>query len=458
MSSRRNGHAVVVGGSMAGLLAARALSEHFDEVTVIERDRLPEQPEFRKGVPHSRHLHVFWVGGLSAVERLLPGFEGELLAAGAQPLRLPTDLAWLNLIGLWAGRFPATQRTISASRTLIEWTLRRRILQVKRIHVVPEHEVTALRLDPAGDVHAVVVRSRRTGTESDLSADLVVDASGRGSGLPRWLAALGRPRPRESTVDAFTGYATRYFAIPAGIDADWRGIILQAAPPQHPRSGVLLPVEGNQWIVTVVGSARDYPPTDEAGFLAFARSLRDPVLYDAIAEAEPVSPVWGYRNTANHRRHYESLRDMPGRLLVIGDSLCAFNPVYAQGMTVAALQVEVLNRLLRDRAPTHRAQQALAKVADAAWLISTGEDLRYPSTVGAKPTMAARLTHTYLDHVLAAAATIPTASAAFLRVLNMIDKPTALLRPRILAAALLQPHRQQRGGLPNRPLTPAVPS
>ncbi|HEU5472897.1 MAG TPA: FAD-binding monooxygenase [Actinophytocola sp.] len=432
-------HAVVIGASMAGLLTALALHDHFADVTVIDRDRLPAGPRFRAGVPHG-HLPGLWVTGLPAVERLLPGFERELRAAGARPLHLPTDALWLTPPGHWSERFPASARTLSASRPLIEWLLRARVLRAGRINLVAELDAVGLRLDRTGDATAVTARSRRTGAIFELHADLVVDAGGRDSGLPGWLAALGRPRPKEITVDADLGCATRYYATPSGAGADWKAIFLPAAPPRQLRAGTLVPIEGDRWAVTLAGGGRDHPPTDGPGFVAFAASLRDPVLHDAIATAEPVSPVRAHRGTANQRRHYETLRGMPGRLLVVGDSLCAFNPVHGQGTMVAALQVAALVSALRASAgspsDSRRIQRAVAKVADGVWPMAAGEDLRYPGTEGAKSSIGTRFGHRYRDRVFAAAAVDPTVNAAVLRVLNMIDRPPALFRPSVITPAL----------------------
>ena len=196
MTPHRAGHAAVIGGGMAGILAARALADHFAEVTVVERDQLPDQPDFRNGVPQARHLHTFWAGGLRAVEQLLPGIEADLIAAGACPVRFPTDMRWLTPADRWMGRFPATQRLASASRILIEWVVRRRVEQTPGIRFVAGHEVRSLRLDRHGDVSGLTMRARRgDGSPVELPADLVVDASGRGSLLPDWLEALGRRRP-----------------------------------------------------------------------------------------------------------------------------------------------------------------------------------------------------------------------------------------------------------------------
>ena len=269
MTSHRAGHAAVIGGGMSGILAAvigggmsgilaaRALSDHFAEVTVIERDQLPDQPDFRKGVPQARHLHTFWAGGLRAAEQLLPGIEADLLAAGACPVRFPTDIRWLTPVDRWMGRFPATQHLASASRSLIEWVVRRRVEQTPGVRFVAGHEVRSLRLDRRGHVSGLEVRRRGGASAFELPADLVVDASGRGSVLPDWLEALGRHRPRESTVNAFLGYASRTYAIPDDFRADWKSTYIQAAPPRESRGGIIMPIEGDRWIVTLLGGGRD---------------------------------------------------------------------------------------------------------------------------------------------------------------------------------------------------------
>ena len=454
MTRHRAGHAAVIGGGMSGLLAAQALGDHFAEVTVIERDRMPDRPDFRKGVPQARHLHTFWAGGLRAAERLLPGIEADLIAAGACPVLFPTDIRWLTPVDRWMGRFPATQRLASASRTLIEWVVRRRVEQTPGIRFLTGHDVHALRLDRHGDVSGLTVRARGNGAGFDLPAELVVDASGRGSALPEWLEVADRHRPRESTVDAFLGYASRTYAIPDDFRADWKSTYIQAAPPRETRGGIMMPIEGNRWIVTMLGGGRDYPPTEVAGFLEFARSLRSSALYDVIAEAEPTSPVWGFRHTSNRRRYYERLPDMPRRLLVLGDSLCTFNPLYGQGMTIAALQAERLNALLRRHLHrpgelpglTRPAQKAVARCTTGAWMVATGSDLRYPVTAGAQTTFATTLLHRHLDLVFTGATCDPSVNAAFLRVLNMIDGPHALFRPDTVLRALLRSRRRAADG------------
>ena len=452
-------HALVIGGSMAGLLAARALSEHFAAVTIVERDHLPDGPEQRKGVPQARHVHAFWAGGLAAVERMLPGLRAELLAEGAVPLGMPTDMAWLTPADRWTRQFEATQEIVSASRTMLEWVVRRRVRALPHVHFLPEQEITGLLLDERRDVRGASVRDRRSGEHLDLTADLVVDASGRGSALPDWLAAHGLATPKETIVDGFLGYATRVFETPEDPHRGWKAAYVQPSAPHHSRGGILFPVEGNRWVLTLIGANRDYAPTDEEGFLEFARSLRDPIIHDAISSAVPASPIAGFRRTGNRRRHYEKTA-LPGRLLAIGDSLCAFNPVYGQGMTVAAKEVEAMAETLRacsdpDQllATVRRAQRDVARCLEGPWTLSTSNDLRFPEAEGGRLTLPTRIINTYMDRVIGAVADDPVVNAAFLRVLNMVDPPQALFHPRVAVRAFAPARRQPS----RRPATAAVP-
>jgi 2-polyprenyl-6-methoxyphenol hydroxylase-like FAD-dependent oxidoreductase len=431
-----NGRAVVIGGSIAGLLAAQALSEIFGSVVVVERDRAEQSPAHRAGVPQDRHVHTLWSGGMQAIERFLPGISGELVAAGGCSIGFWSEFHFLLPVGRWLPAWPSTQGLVSSTRPLLEHAIRRRVAKTANIEVVGGHEVRGLRLDAAGAVDGVEVVARGTEAEpSTMDADLVVDASGRRSYLATWLKTLGLPTPRESTVDPFIGYATRLYTIPSSHQAPYKGLYIQLAPPEHTRGAIMFHIEENQWVVTLLGAERDYPPTDEAGFLGFAASLRNPMLHENIREAKPSSPIFGYRHTANHRRHYEKLTGMPAGLIALGDSLCAFNPIYGQGMTVAALQVGALSELLKAemRSPadarrlSRKAQRAMARVADRAWMISASEDLRYPVTGG--PKGAARFLHRYMDRVMLAATVDEKVANTFLAVLNMVAKPGALFRP-----------------------------
>jgi 2-polyprenyl-6-methoxyphenol hydroxylase-like FAD-dependent oxidoreductase len=442
-------HALVIGGSVAGLLAAAALEPHFDQVTLVERDRFPADPSFRKGVPQARHLHILWGHGLDLVERLHPGVRTELLDAGALLLGMPQDVLWLSAAG-WNNRFRSTHQVLSCSRELLDWTLRRRLEQSAKVRLITGSEAVSL-MSANGSVTGVRLRARpgpaaSGGGQAEMAADFVVDASGRGSHMPQWLRDIGRTAPRETTVNSFLGYASRNYAIPPEFSADWKLLFVQAKPPGSQRGGVLLPIEGNRWSVSLTGAGHDYPPLDEEGFLGFARSLRSPALYEAIEHAEPLTPIRGYQRTENRRRHYEELRDLPAGLVVLGDAACALNPVYAHGMTVAAIEAHALQRCLRERPPgahgdsmadlSRRAQRQVARSAKAAWLIATSSDLRYPATDGARPDPITRLAQRYLDRTVWAACGDPRLATALLDVLNLAAPPHSMLGPRVVCRTL----------------------
>jgi len=441
----RHGHAVVIGASVAGLLAARALVDHFEQVTVVERDELPDGPVFRAGVPQSRHLHVLLGRGLDLYSQLFPGFEAAMVAAGA-PIVAWHDALWLNAAG-WSQRYPSTIRLLGASRELLEWQLRTRVAD-RGVRFQTRADVVGLLAssDRSAVTGVQVLPRPSTGAEvQDLPAALVVDASGRSSKAGDWLAILGYPLTTEVKIDAFLGYASRRYRIPKDFAADWRMLVLPPAPPST-RGGVIFPIEDNQWLVTLGGYARDYPPTDdEAAFLAFAKDLRSPLLHQAIRNAEPLSEIRGWQQTANLWRRFERLGRWPEGFIAVGDAVRAFNPVYGQGMTVAAITAVALDWTLSDH--RHRRghdlggfarpfQRLVGRHGADAWQLSTGEDLRYQTTEGPRPGRLGRLAYRYADRVLAVANGNQEVQAAFLRVIHLQDRPAALIHPRVLLPAL----------------------
>ncbi len=298
-------------------------------------------------------------------------------------------------------------------------------------------------LTPAAD-QAIVVGSSMAG----LLAALVVDASGRASRAPQWLRELGYTPPAETTINSLLGYASRWYHRPEEQSADRQGILINPRAPHQPRAGVLYPVEGQRWVVTLIGIGGIYPPTDEAGFLEFARALDDPAVYAAIKTAEPLTPIYGYRRTENRVRHYERLAAMPEGFVLLGDAVCAFNPVYGQGMTVAAMAAEALDEVLRqpgggdrvDRSAglARRFQRRLAEVNATPWLMATGADLNWPTTVGGNLRRRDRLVQRYMDRVIRLTTQDVTANRVFLEVGHLLRPPSALFAPQIIAGVLRQ--------------------
>lgn len=427
-------HAVVLGASMAGLLAGRVLADHYAAVTIIERDWLPTRPVVRAGVPQARHLHHLLAAGRLALEELFPGIGAEVVAAGGHMVDVAADVAWLTPAG-WAPRDPAGISTLLASRALIEWAVRQRLLALPNVRLVERHAADGFVLR-AGSVQGLRLLPRGGSAAFTLRADLLVDASGRSSRTPRWLEEHGFAAPHETVVSAFLGYASRVYELPSGCDPGWKVLLMQSRPPASTRTGTMTLQEGGRWIVTLAGAAHDYPPTDDAGFVAFAQSLPDPTLARLLATAQPHSPIVGFRRSANRLAHYERCR-LPVGLLVLGDAACALNPYYAQGMTNAARAALTLRRSLHTGQHIgweQRFQQRLATTNTVPWLLATGEDFRYAATEGRRPLLTALL-HRYVDQLMARAARSPVLLHELLAVMHLLRGPQALLAPAVLARA-----------------------
>lgn len=433
---------------MAGLLAGRVLSEHFEHVTIIERDRLSVDPEARKGVPQGRHVHVLLKKGASLLTDLFPDLSSALIEGGAPYLDSIEDVRWYHF-GVWKARFPSDIRGYSQSRPLLEKGVRDCVAARANVRFIDACAVTRLCANNDNTrVVGVQLRHRNEDhCEEDLAVDLVVDASGRGSQAPQWLMSLGYDRVKESIVKVDVGYASRIYRRPNQMDPDWKALIIYPTPPGGKRGGYVVPIENDGWIVTLVGWLRDYPPDDEMGFLDYARSLPVPNLYEAIKDAEPLTPIVTHKFPANQWRHYERMSRFPEGFVILGDAACSFNPIYGQGMTTAALEASVLHDYLcqqqRNVAPgdvngrTQRFRQAIAKVVKAPWLLATGEDFRYPETEGQRPA-GMRFLDWYGGKIHALVSSYPVATLRFYEVLHMLKPPTALFEPRILFAVLFK--------------------
>jgi 2-polyprenyl-6-methoxyphenol hydroxylase-like FAD-dependent oxidoreductase len=432
------GHALVVGGSIAGLVAAGALARHFARVTLVERDRYPDAPETRKGTPQARHVHVLLKQGEAAIERVFPGIFAELVAAGGQRVDTAGDARW-HYHGNWKARFKSGIEMVSQSRALFEWKLRRRLAEKANVEVV-EGDVLGLLPLEDGRVPGSRVRRRDGSPAEEVRADLVVDASGRGSRMPVWLEELGRSRAPESEVKVDVGYATRFYRR-THAPRDWTALLCHPKPPDT-KCGVLLPVEGDRWMLTLVGWFGDHPAGDEAGFLDFTAKLATRELYDAVKDAEPVSEIALHKFPSNRRRHYERVADLPDGIAVLGDAACSFNPVYAQGMATSALGVQALDACLAERRGGDvrglgaAFQRRLAQVTDRPWLLAIEEDFRSPRAEGVRPAWMPALCW-YVSKVHALTWRDPFAAKRFLEVMHLVRPPTALFHPRVVVRALL---------------------
>ncbi len=429
---------------MGGMLAASVLSRFFDRVMLFERDIYPRRPIAREGVPQARHLHVLLMRGHRILEELFPGITEDATAAGAEVLDVGEDFAWRTPPG-WGIRFRSGIEMLAASRPLIDSVVQRRLAATANIELVQGRIVTGVSGDKAGRITGVRVRHSQAADEELVTADLVVDCSGRMSRAPEWLKELGYIAPPESVVDANLGYASRLYRRRPEHERNWRAVFIQAAPPEQPRAGVAFPVEGDRWMVTMCGGGGDYAPSTEPEHLNFARSLPSGEIYNLIQKAEPLSPIVGYRRTENRWRHYEQLKTFPDGFVVLGDAACAFNPVYGQGMTTAALGAMTLDaRLRKDDCDgfSRRFQRDLARVIATPWALATGEDLRYRTANAAQPRLAERILQNYVGKVMAISTYDSSVRSYLLAVFTMMSPPSRLMRPSTMSKVLL--HRMRR--------------
>ncbi|MEV6479053.1 FAD-dependent oxidoreductase [Streptomyces sp. NPDC051576] len=443
---RMSTRAVVVGGSLAGMLAAAALRDHVESVEIIEAHDLPEGPEARPGVPQAAHFHVLLCGGANAIDALLPGAIGELLTAGANRVPMTTNMVIHSPEG-WYRRWQRDSHyLIAASRDLTDSVVRRQVLKDPRVNVRTRTRAIGL-LGTARRVTGVRLRAA-DGTETELTADLVVDASGKSARTPQWLDELGISGLAEDSIDSGIAYASRIYRAPVPT-RNWPVISVQADPRRGEpgRTGGIVPIEDDRWHVSLMGTPGAQPSRDAAEFEPYARTLRHPVIAGLLTRAEPLTDVAMTHSTTNRRYYYERVKSWPEGLVALGDSVAAFNPVYGHGMSVAALGALALRDRLAAQGLTRglarTTQRAIARPVELAWSLAVGQDIHYATTQGRSAGTADRLLQRYVSRLSHTATGSYHVATAMTEVLTLQSPGTALLRPGVLAAALIGPLRPQ---------------
>ncbi|QCI92377.1 monooxygenase [Novosphingobium sp. EMRT-2] len=428
---RQRAHAIVLGGGIGGLLAARAAAEHFCLVTVVERDLIPAEPSPRKGAPQGYHTHGLLARGRQIMEYWFPGFTDELAQRGAMIGDLGQAVSWL---GHQTSLQPVhTGLTgIVAPRPLVECGLRQRLLAMSRVRFREGCKAEELIHD---DVTRSVtgVKIRVGGKLELLAADLIIDARGRGAPVTRQLAEWGYGSIPESRIDIGLGYVTRlYRRDPADLDGRL-GIVVAGGPPSW-RTGVIACHGPDLWTVSIGGYFGDHPAMTEDGFLEFARTMPTREIAAVIERAKPVSDLMTIKYPASRRRDFALMREFPTGYLPFADAICSFNPVYGQGMSVAAEQSLLLDTVLADGDDHSLAQrffEAAETIISTAWSMSTGNDLRHPK-VDAPRSIVARAINRYMTLAHRAAAADGQVSRTFLEVANLMAPPSRLFSPSTL--------------------------
>jgi 2-polyprenyl-6-methoxyphenol hydroxylase-like FAD-dependent oxidoreductase len=423
-------HAVVIGAGMGGLVAARMLADHYQRVTILERDVLPLEAAPRKGVPHGRHAHGLLARGREALEDLFPGLTDSLIEAGAVPIDTLADSRWFSH-GVYLANATSGLRSILLSRPLLETHVRRRLRALTGVCI--QENAVVRRLTIAGDkVTGVALATGQT-----IDANLVVDASGRHSRSADWLADLGYEKPAEDKIGVRISYTTRILCRrPDHLGG--KAIALVGAEAPQWRFGVAVAMEDDRWIVTQGGYFDDRPNHGDNGFLEFARTLAAPEIANLLTVAQPLTPATNFSFPASRRWRYERLNRFPAGYLVFGDALCSFNPIYGQGMTTAALEGLALGRCLQEgeEALAERFFARAAPIIDIPWQIAAGSDLRHPQLAHMRTPMG-QFMNWYIGKVHRAAARDPAVGRAFLRVTNLMSPPTQLFTPATMSRVVI---------------------
>jgi 2-polyprenyl-6-methoxyphenol hydroxylase-like FAD-dependent oxidoreductase len=444
-------HAVVLGASVAGLVAARTLAEFFGTVTVVERDALSDNANHRRGAPQGRQIHGLLLRGAQALEELFPGILDELVAAGAPS----TDYRDLSRLHFNMGGHLAVQSgslegltAYTPSRPFLESHIRRRVRAIPNIAFLDNHDVADLTCNTSRDrITGARIVNRHSHSESELTADLVVDATGRGARTPAMLERLGYARPAEDEVVIHLTYASQLLRMPPESLHEYGSLV--APVPGRPTGFAMLRYEHDTVMFAVFGMAGNDPPVGCSAMCDFAEQFAPAHFLAAVRAAEPLGEPAQHRFPSSRWRRYDKARRLPGGLLVVGDAVCSFNPIYGQGMTVAALEALVLrNCLSRGTADlSRRFFRASAKPIDQAWQLATGADLSLPEIQGTPP-LSTRLLSGYMDRLLTAAEHDTAALEQFLKVAWLVDAPTRLLRPSMMWRAASASQRRQKRPAP----------
>jgi 2-polyprenyl-6-methoxyphenol hydroxylase-like FAD-dependent oxidoreductase len=424
-------HAIVIGGSMGGLLAARVLSDRYEKVTLIDRDTFPEAGQHRRGVPQSVHTHGLLASGRRILERYFSGLGQELIGLGAIEGDLLKDSRWC-FEGGCLNKSSSGLHGLLVSRPLLEGVVRRRLLAIANIESIQNcvvENVTAT--DDKQRVTGVRLASGET-----LPADLVIDSSGRASHAPAWLEALGYAKPQEERVEVAIGYSTRLFRRDMKhLDGD--GAVIIPPTPEGKRGGVMLAQEGGRWTVTLISYFGNYAPLELAGFIDYSKTLPAPFIHEVVSQSEPLCNGVSARFPASVRKRYEKLDRFPKGFLALGDAICSFNPIYGQGMSAASQQAVALEESLDANGDISARDffQRAAKVVDNPWSMAVGADLKIPETVGPR-NAGVNFINWYIGKLHKAAHRDPEAALAFVMVANLLAPPPSIMAPRIAMRVL----------------------
>lgn len=436
------GTAIIIGGGIAGLLAARVLSSHFKQVIVLEKDVYPEKASPRNGIPQSHHTHILLMKGKQILTELFPDLESVLISKGAHKVDLLADVKYHLATG-FAMRLKSGMYTIACTRQLLENSIIGELLiQCQNVKIMDNTRVTSLTKCKNGN-RILGVNTLSNNALSDFyGAHLIVDATGRRSETVQWLEKIGFGKPPELKINSWIGYATQKYKMPTDLNLDWKSLIVLTNPPVNPRMAVIYPVEGDNIImVGLLGISKAYPPTDKGGFMEFAKQIGVAEVKEIIEKSTPVSSIFGYREVGSRKYLFDRMKKWPDNFIALGDSVCSFNPMYGQGITVAAMCAKILKNHLENNIKTNYPikkgfgqsfQRKVAKVNSFPWLLGTSEDLRWPTSEGPRPNLLTKIMQKYVNDVMLLGPESEIATRSFFAMLHLLRSPLVLFHPLII--------------------------
>lgn len=445
--------AVVIGGSVAGLLTAQALSAAFDEVVVVDRDDLNTASSgVRRGVPQARHPHTLLRRGEQILGTLFPGITDDLIGHGA--VVMPLDRVWWWQHKGYRAAVPDAAPIISCSRPLLEFLVREHVGADKAVEFRTGETVDLV--GGGGAVTGVRVRDP-SGIPAVIDADLVVDCSGRRSRADHWLTELGYPGPEVLRVRSDVRYTTRVFHRSTSVRPDGAaGYFVISDPKARKRFGTAMPIEGDRWIITLAGLHGEGAPTDIADYLGWARTLPTAKIASIVDGERPVGAAVRHRLPGSEWRLFHRLAAHPRGFVCVGDSVCSLNALYGQGMTSAAVQVVALQQALARTDATdpefpRTFYRLSARAVSPAWATATGADFVYPETRGHRP-WPTKMINRYVTRCVVAGQHDPAIATSLWDVANMVKSPASLLSPSALARTVRYSRRGPRRS--REPITP----
>ncbi len=425
-------HATVVGGSMAGLIAARVLSNHFEKVTIIEKDIVNNEPETRKGQSQTKHIHLLLVQAMNTLSHYFPDLKEELLANGALELDVGNDYNWYSYGGIKKkGKTGITALTMS--RPLLEYHVKKGVVSMGNIVIQDNTKVKEIHIKN-NVVRALSIE--KEGKREELKTDFIVDASGRGSKSFKWLKQHGYEIPQESKIKIDITYVTVLFKRKkVALGQKLEVISYSPEAPKEKLGVVMMPIEDDRWVLTLIGMRGAIPPQNDQELIMFLKKLPIKGIYDIVSETDRLTEFMVYKYPNSVRRHYEKLKNFPGSYIVLGDTISSFNPMYAQGMASSIFQAKILDEVLGQiTSNDHIFKPYISKVTkiiEALWTAGAYEDFKYPETEGKKP-IAANLVNNYMKTLQKAANNDAELFKEILEVAGFLKPGMKLFRPKIL--------------------------